>query len=304
MARQGATQNASRPWQLSFAVPQHLLPPFEEAFADAADAILTTAIAPGTLWRVEALFSDPPDLEAWRRRLSAVAASQDLPPPDIELRQLPDVDWVAESLKALPAIRAGRLFVHGSHDANRIPTGCLPLRIDAGRAFGTGQHETTHGCLLALDQLRRRYRFRRILDLGCGSGVLGLAAARLWRVPVLASEIDPHAVKTAEANARLNGLRPYLQVIGADGLDHPAIRRSTPYDLVLANILAGPLVYLAPAIDAVVGRSGVVVLSGILTKQERQVLNTYRSFGFVLGRRIRLGDWPTLILRRPGRRPR
>lgn len=290
---------ASGTWRLAFAVPAHLLAPFEDALCEAAEAVLTNEIPPGRLWRVEALFPAAPDAEFWRWRIAEIAAAEGLAPPALEVTPLPEVDWVAESLKALPPVRVGRLFVHGSHDAHRVPPGALAIRIEAGRAFGTGQHETTLGCLMALDMLARRTRFRRIVDLGAGSGILSLAAARLWRVPVVASDVDEEAVRTARANARMNGLAAWTRFVQAAGLTHPALRAGAPYDLIVANILAGPLIGLAGAIKGVTKSGAVVVLSGILTRQERQVLAPYRSLGFVLCRRIRLGEWPTLILRRP-----
>lgn len=293
----------ARTWRLALVVPRHLLPPFEDALAEAAEALLSTEIPPGELWRLEAHFQAPPDRADWAARLGRIAAAEGLPPPDLEIAELPDVDWVAKSLEDLPPVRAGRIFVHGSHDRDHVPAGVHALEIEAGRAFGTGQHETSLGCLLALDRLARRHRFRRIVDLGSGSGLLSLAAARLWRVPVLGGDIDAEAVRTARANARANGLGQLTRFVEADGLAHPLLRRRAPYDLVLANILAGPLVDLARDIRRLTSNGSFVVLSGLLARQERRVLSPYRSLGFVLRRRIRLGDWPTLILRRGRGRP-
>ena len=286
-------------WRLAFAVPRVELAPFEDALAEEAAALSTAAIPPGTLWRIEALFTSPPDLDDWQRRLAAVAEAAGIPPPLVDLAPLPDVDWVAESLKQLPPVSAGRFFVHGRHDAHRRPVGAIPIRIEAGRAFGTGQHETTLGCLQAVDVLARRHRFRRIADLGAGSGILSLAAARLWRVRVLGGDVDPEAVLTACANAHQNGLATRTRFVHAEGLAHPAFRAYAPYDLILANILAGPLIGLAGAIRQATAPGGRVVLSGLLKRQERQVLSPYRSCGLVLERRIGIGDWPTLILKRP-----
>ncbi len=296
--RKAGAAREARSWRLAFVVPRPLLPPFEDVLIEAAEALLTTEIPPGALWRVEAHFEAPPDRDYWQERLDRVAEAEGLPPPELEITELPDIDWVAASLEELPPIRAGRLFVHGSHDRDRVPAGVHALEIEAGRAFGTGQHETTLGCLQALDGLARRHRFRRILDLGTGSGVLSLAAARLWRVPVVAGDIDSDAVGIARGNARANGLAGLTRFVEADGLQHRLLRRQAPYDLVLANILAGPLVDLAPHIRRATTADAIVVLSGLLAKQERRVLGPYRSLGFALRRWIRLGDWPTLVLSR------
>jgi len=300
-AGQRRAEDAAGTWRLAFVVPAHLLAPFENALAEAADAILTNELPLVGLWRIEALFPAASDRDYWRQRIAAIAAAEGLAAPALEVAPLPDVDWVAESLKALPPVRVGRLFVHGSHDAGRIPAGARAIRIEAGRAFGTGQHETTRGCLIALDQLARRRRFRRIVDLGSGSGILALAAASLWRVPVIGGDVDEEAVRTARANARANGLSAWTQFVRAAGLAHPWLRAGAPYDLALANILAGPLITLAKAVRGATAPGSVLVLSGLLARQERQVLAPYRSLGFVLCRRVRLGEWPTLILLRPGR---
>ncbi len=285
-------------WRLGFTVPRHLVPAFEEALGEAPDAILATPLAPGAFWRLEALFQLEPELGFWRRRLDRVAAAEGLAPLALDLAALPERDWVAASLRGLAPVRAGRILIHGRHDAGAVPPGVYGLEIEAGRAFGTGQHETTLGCLLALDYLRRRRSYRRILDLGCGSGVLALAAARLWPCRVIASDIDPQAVRSARANAKTNGLGARVEVVRAEGLRHPRLRAVAPYDLIMANILARPLARLAKDLARVAAPGAVVVLSGLLTKQERQVLQPYRSLGFVLARRLSRGDWPTLVLRR------
>ena len=285
-------------WRLAFIVPGRLVAPFEDALGEAPDAVLTSPLAPAAFWRLEALFQIKPELDFWRQRLDRVAAAEGLAPLALELAPLPERDWVAASLEGLAPVRAGRIVVHGRHDARDLPPGVVGLEIEAGRAFGTGQHETTLGCLLALDCLRRRRSPRRILDLGCGSGVLALAAARLWPCRVIASDIDPQAVRSARANAKTNGLGARVEVVRAEGLCHPRLRAAAPYDLIVANILARPLARLAKDLARVAAPGGVVVLSGLLTKQERQVLQSYRSLGFVLARRLSRGDWPTLILRR------
>jgi ribosomal protein L11 methyltransferase len=189
--------------------------------------------------------------------------------------------------------------VHGAHDAAAVPAGVIPIRIEAGLAFGTGHHESTALCLEALSRLAKQRRFSRVLDLGCGTGVLGIAAAKLWHPVVVASDIDAVAVETAEENARINAVAPFIRFACADGLDQPITKSVAPYDLICANILARPLMRLARAIARAAAHRGTLLLSGLLRDQENLVLGSYRSHKFVLCGRLRNGPWSALLLRRP-----
>ena len=236
---------------------------------------------------VEALYNDMPD----GRWLSNLIGH----PLHVEL--LPDVDWIRLSQEGLPPVRAGRFFVFGAHDAGIVPFGVIPIRIEAGMAFGTGHHETTALCLATLSDLARKRAFTNVLDLGCGTGLLGIGAAKLWRRPVMASDIDPVSVAIAKDNARANNVEPLLCALCADGLMHPMLRQAAPFDLILANILAGPLTRLAPQIAAVMAPNAVLVLSGLLRWQENLVLSFYRAQGLVLTQIYRDGSWSALVLR-------
>jgi ribosomal protein L11 methyltransferase len=194
-------------------------------------------------------------------------------------------------------VRAGRFFVYGAHDAGTVPHGVIPMRIEAGMAFGTGHHETTALCLSVLSDLARVRRFRNVLDLGTGTGLLAIGAVKLWRLPVMASDIDPVAVEITRENARANGVAPLVQAVTADGLDNPALKRRAPYDLIIANILAGPLTRLAPSIAAALAPGGVLVLSGLLRDQENLVTSFYKGLRF-LGRQ-RMGPWSALVFEKP-----
>ena len=236
---------------------------------------------------VEALYANPPDA----RFLS------DLVGASVSAAPLPDQDWIKAGKEGLPPVRAGRFFVYGAHAAGEVPAGVIPIRIEAGLAFGTGHHETTALCLAALSDLaRENRRAPRTLDLGCGSGILAIAAAKLWRRPVLAADIDPVAVAVARENARANSVAPLLRAYVADGLAHPALRG--PHALILANILASPLTRLAPALSAALAPGGIAVLSGLLGSQEDLVLSFYRANGLTLRRRYRRGPWSALVLTR------
>ncbi|HUZ12901.1 MAG TPA: 50S ribosomal protein L11 methyltransferase [Caulobacteraceae bacterium] len=215
----------------------------------------------------------------------------------VSSRPLADADWLALALSGLPPVRAGRFVVHGAHDRGRVPANAVGLRIEAGAAFGTGHHGTTLGCLLALDGLLRRRRPGRVLDVGTGTGVLAIAAARAGAEIAIGADIDPVAVRIAGENARLNGAGARSRFVRADGLGGALIGAAAPYDLVFANILAGPLVRLAPAIRRALAPGGVVILSGLLRSQERQVLAAYGGLRLRLVRRIHLDAWATLVLR-------
>jgi len=245
-------------------------------------------------WRVEAYFAEPPDLAPLSAQLASAVGSA-LPP--LELADVPDLNWVAISQAALPPVAAGRFVVHGSHDRGRIPHGPNAILIDAGEAFGTAHHATTHGCLLAIDRLTRGRSFRRVLDLGCGSGVLAIAAARaLPRAEILASDNDPEAVAVATANAKANGVGERIAFARANGLAHPWLRHAAPFDLVIANILAAPLCALAPDLAKVLRRGGTLVLSGLLYPEAAEVIAHYVAQGFRLSEHRQIAGWSTLTL--------
>ncbi|RMD49000.1 MAG: methyltransferase domain-containing protein, partial [Alphaproteobacteria bacterium] len=249
------------------------------------------------LWEVGAYFTERPDPVA----LDLLAAAHGARP--FAVSALPEIDWVAHVRRELAPVEAGRFVVHGSHDAERVrreAAGRIALCIDAAMAFGTGHHGTTRGCLLALDRLEREgVRPARVADIGCGTAVLAMAAAHLWpQARILASDIDPVAVETARANLAANGLAGRIETLVAAGLDHPRLAAAAPFDLILANILKGPLIALAPAIAAHLAEGGVAVLSGILREQAEEVVAAYAAEGLEERARIEDGDWVTLILAR------
>ena len=264
------------------------------------EAEAVTRFETGSGWRIEVYYPSPVDVQALAQQLSKLLRTT---PPALTVVPVPDANWVALSQAALPPVTAGRFTVHGSHDRQRVARSPYTIEIEAGEAFGTAHHATTHGCLEALCSLARLRPFRRVLDLGCGSGVLAIAAARsLPRASVTATDYDGVAVKVASANARLNGVRTRVRFAVANGLSHQHARRGPGYDLVLANILAGPLITLAPAMARVVAPRGIVVLSGLLIPQAEQVMAAYRCAGFQLLFHRRTAGWSILtLLRRSGR---
>jgi ribosomal protein L11 methyltransferase len=217
---------------------------------------------------------------------------------------LPDTDWVKHSLEGLAPVVAGRFFLHGSHDRERRRHGGVPLEIDAGTAFGTGHHGTTAGCLLALDAILKRRKPKHILDLGCGTGVLAIAAAQATKRKTLATDIDPEAVRVTQLNAALNGVGPLINGVTAPGLKHSRIANSAPYDLIFANILARPLISLAQGLKSILAPGGNLILSGLTHDQVRWVSAAYRNRGLVCSQTLLLGNWATLTLSSKKKRPK
>lgn len=242
------------------------------------------------VWRIDAFPTSPEEADALRASLARQAGLA------VVTEKIADADWLAMALSGLPPICAGRFFVFGVHDRGRAPVNAVQLRIEAGAAFGTGHHGTTVGCLLALDGLLKARSFRRVLDVGAGTGLLAIAAARTGSRIAVGTDIDPMSVRIANENAKVNQAK--ARFVHADGLTHALIRADAPYDLVFANILARPLVRLAQPIADALQPRGFAILSGLLHSQSRQVLAAYRSRGFRVVRRIRRDAWATLVLRK------
>lgn len=237
------------------------------------------------------------DVDAVETRVKDILAGLSLSKP-IERESLPDIDWVARSLEGLKPVRAGRFFVHGAHDRRKRHSGELAIEIEAGLAFGTGHHGTTAGCLEMLEQVVRREHPRNALDLGTGSAVLAIAVARLAHIRVLATDIDPVAVKVAAANARLNHVKALVETVTAPGFHHPIFSARAPFDLIVANILARPLMRLAPEMARHIALGGSIVLSGILDRQRDAVVSAYVGQQFRHVRTLHREGWVTIHLKR------
>lgn len=283
-------------WKANLRLPQGGLEVFEQAFARLGGAVVTDAADRAQQVPLEIYFAAHPDQTRLDTLLAVAAAASGVPLPEVRLEPLPALDWVAESHKALPPIHAGRFYVFGSHVGDPPPPGSLPIRIDANLAFGTGRHETTRGCLLALSDLARARRMRSPLDMGCGSGILAIAMAKLWRRSVLAVDNDGDSLRMTGLNARRNGVGGLVARLRSDGFRQFAGRG--PYDLVVANILAQPLAAMACDLAGRLEPGGLAILSGLLNHQAGAVQARYRDQRLSLLRRYRLGDWTTLVLRR------
>ncbi|MGF1455314.1 MAG: 50S ribosomal protein L11 methyltransferase [Alphaproteobacteria bacterium] len=263
------------------------------AMVPEAQAVSLFETADAGCWRLEAIYEDETEAKAAldllddQQRLQAAASP------------VPQEDWVAKSLAGLPPVRAGRFVIHGEHHANAAQAGDIALQIEAGMAFGTGHHGTTQGCLEALDRLSRTRRFSKGLDVGCGTGILALAVARRFHIPVVASDLDADATAMTRENARINGCAPFITVLTAPGTRHPDILTRGPYDLVMANILMGPLLRLAGNLVSATAPGGLLVLSGLLVDQENRVLAAYRGRGMRVRDRLHREGWSTLALEKP-----
>ncbi|MDC0738791.1 50S ribosomal protein L11 methyltransferase [Cognatishimia sp. SS12] len=243
------------------------------------------------LWEVGAYFTEEPDDTA----LAVLEAAFGAKP--FAISELPEVDWVAKVKRELTPVQAGRFFVYGSHDTDQVPEECEPLLIEAAMAFGTGHHGTTLGCLRAVDRLADEgFVGQNVADIGCGTAVLAMAAARIWPNPVLASDIDEVAVDVAKANARANDLEGRVICLEAPGFDHPDLLAAAPFDLVFANILKAPLVMLAPQMGQHITPGGFAILSGILNEQADEVVAAYDAAGLTVKTREEIGEWTTLTL--------
>jgi ribosomal protein L11 methyltransferase len=278
-------------WKARAILPRREALQLSEALEQIEPAPVVSAFELGErgLWEVEAFFADEPDEADLQARFGV----------PMRVIAIEDENWVARALDGLPPVETGRFFIYGSHDASIVPPQKIGLKIEASYAFGTGHHGTTRGCLLAFEHLSRRRSFRNALDLGCGTGVLALAFARLLRMPVVATDIDPLATRKAIENARINNALPWMRIETANGFRSPLIGDNAPYDLIFANILAGPLMKLMPGIWASTAPGGNVILSGILDEQALGICSIARSFGFRILRRSALEGWVTLILQRP-----
>lgn len=263
-------------------------------------AVSAFEIEDGKRWRVEGLNPVRPDRPLFEAALNLAWQGRCTNAPPLSIERLPPQDWLRDNQASFPPITVGRYFVHGSFLATPPPVVRIGLLIDAATAFGTGEHATTRGCLMALDIMARRRGRRHALDMGTGTGVLAIAVAKTWHRPVMARDIDAEAVRVARHNARRNGVAALVDVRRSTGYRDHLLHRSAPFDLVLANILARPLALMARDLRRVLAPGGVAVLSGLLARQEAFVLAAHRAQGLWLQRRIVIDGWHTLIV---GRNP-
>ena len=286
-------------WRIEVALPE-LVPvePFEAALTRDDGAVTITPDGAGA-WQLAAYAEARPDRAVVTSRIAVAAASVGIEPPAVTIAPVPNIDWVSHVHARTPPIRAGRFYVHGSHVTEPVPDECIGILMDGGPAFGTGDHQSTLGCLIAIDRLARGRPMARILDLGCGSGILSIAAARIWPAAIIAADVDPDAVAMTARCAQANGVAERIAAVRSRGFQNRALRAGAPFDLVLANILARPLERLAPAIARHLAPGGRVVLSGLLVEQGPVVLDAYGKHGLAIAERFAFDEWLTLVLMKP-----
>ncbi len=289
-------------WLITLLVPAAAHATFEAAIEPFCVSIAAFEDDP-LRWRIDGFMQAPPDPVQLDLALRLAALASGTAVPALQVRPIEPRDWLAENREDFAPLEIGRFFVYGAHDAGRaIPPGRIGLEIDAGPAFGSGRHATTAGCVLALEALAGRIAVRRALDVGCGSGILAVAIARLWPARVLATDLDPRAVAETRRNARRNGVGPQVHSVAAEGYRSPPVRSAAPYDLIAANILARPLIRMAGDLVRHLASGGAAVLSGFVASDAAGVLAAHTARGLRLRQRIDRDGWTTLVLHRPGSR--
>ena len=290
-------------WRAATAVPADARLAVEEMLETRCVAVSSMEIGDGATWAVEGFIGVEPDRDAFQKDLARVlAAFGNTPEAAFKFELVPPRDWLAENLASFPPLHIGRYFIHGSHVKAPQLTGAVRLHLDPGTAFGSGDHATTAGCLMVLDTLAKSKRFQRPLDMGCGSGILALAMAKTWRVFPLSSDIDPESTRVTRLNARQNGVGALVRDVCGRGYRSRAVARSGPYDLIVANILARPLIkmagdlarHLRPARKG----GGTAILSGLLARDVRWVAAAHETWGLRLNRTLIRDGWATLVLSR------
>jgi len=291
-------------WQLRFAIPADAVDEVLAVLDDAAESFATYEADDGG-WRCEIITRAPPERHRWHATLSEALGDVAPEPDAIAIAPLPDRDWLEATKRSFPPLAVGRFWVRGSHIRQAPPAGAVELVIDAGTAFGSGEHGSTLGCLAAIDELARRKRFRRVLDMGCGSAILAIAALKCWpTAQALACDIDPDAVRAAAGNAAANEVGDRLRAGVADGYARPELRRAGRFDLILANILAGPLAEMAPDLAHALAPGGRAVLAGLVNVQAPAVVIAHARHGLVPAGRRDIGMWTTLVFKKPPGRTR
>lgn len=283
-------------WSARVVVPFEHTEAFEQVFTGLAGVVSLYEFSPdGKLWAVEGQFADAPPKVEIAERLALAAAAAGIAEPELTVTAVKATDWLTANIASFPPLTAGRFYIHGDHITGPFPAGMIRMEVNAATAFGSGEHSSTRGCLLALDALRKRkHPCRHALDMGCGTGILAMAMAKAWAKPVLAADIDPEAVRVTRRNVRRNGVAGLVSAVLSEGCGQREITRRR-YDIVCANILARPLVHMSRDLTQRLAPGGRLILAGLLTRHESMVQAAYRGQGLQLEGRIRLKDWSTLI---------
>ena len=286
-------------WQVSMNISAEHAFIFSEILEPFLDSTSIFELEVTRMWELNGFVNESPARKDIEEAIASLSLQLKISKPKIKFELVAEIDWVAKNRESFPIIRYGRFIIHGSHDRFLVPKHSFKIEIEAGRAFGSGTHGTTEGCLRALSFLKRFVAPKRILDMGCGSGILSIASARLWpRSKVVALDLDPDAVLTTRENIKLNQVKRQIDCDRSNGYPKKSPNRKTKFDIIVANILAGPLFDMAYDSSRWVNKGGFVILSGLLIHQERYVLAAFRSCGLKLFKRQHISGWSTIILRK------
>jgi len=283
-------------FRVAIVVAREFCDAFAEALEPHVSSVTWTAREENAEADVFGFADGLPDEAAVHLAIKLTAEAFETAMPDIEIAQIPMRNWVLDNIKQFPPISAGRFFVHGAEYEEAVPSGQIGLRVPAGEAFGSGDHGSTQGCLLALDKIAQ-LRPRRALDMGCGSGILAIAIAKRWHIPVTASDIDPVSTAVAQENAEINEVAKFVRSICASGYHHPVVQAGK-YDLIASNILARPLCILAKDLGRHLNPGGWAVLSGLLQGDANRIVSAHHQQGLRLHSRVKLGEWVTIIMKK------
>lgn len=291
------SQDTRALWSLSCTVPAADAPFVEACLEPLCESLSVFVVEEDRILRVEGITPEEPDPALLRAALAAAFPGGNAPEPAVAA--IPPRDWLKENIVHFPPLRLGRFFIHGSHFEGEPPLGTLPLWLDAATAFGSGEHGSTAGCLQALQDLARAARPAVALDLGCGSGILAIALAKLFRIPVVATDIDPEAVRVAALNALQNDVGHLITAVTAKGYASPVVRAAAPYDIIMENILARPIRRLSKDLARHLAPGGYAVLAGLVVRDAPLVITAHRRQGLKLVRHITINGWRTLVFRKP-----
>ncbi len=283
-------------WQLEFELPRSSPTACQDVLSEIFETLLIFESEDKSAWTIKIILTEEPS-EATQEQIFEITDSFEIKRPEIEMIQLPDTDWLSENRKSFPAMTIGGFFIHGSHLPSSNDDSLIPIQVDASLAFGTGEHATTRGCLEMIASLEQPESGANILDLGCGTAILAIAMAKLWKREVWASDIDEDSAMMAWQNCIDNGVGTLVHTLHGDGFKHPVLEEVSPFSLIVANILAQPLCSLAPEMKSNITPMGKLILSGLLVEQKDLVQRTYEENGFELLEEKIIGEWATLLLK-------
>lgn len=282
-------------WQISLEAHEDFMPSFTEVLENVSPSVACFKKPYTDHWQIDAYFEEKPPLETLETAFSDLKSKIKAAFIDFKVTEVQNENWLEMVHQAFPAFEVGSFYVYGSHITEKPPENKVPLQVDAATAFGSGEHETTRGALEMIEAQWHTKQIERPLDVGCGSGILAIAMAKLWPVQTWAVDLDEESTRVAKVNCQINGVDEHVTILCGDGVSHKEVRKNKSFDLVVANILAGPLMEMAPDIAEVMEKKGTLILSGILDSQKDKVFSVYEYEGFTLNKTHIIGEWATLV---------